>query len=98
MTQITTAGRSDEMLNILVNDSSFSTLNGEAVSAVRKKGKGSSKRKGKKNKMGFSAQEILKMKKKEKRSETKPKIRPVVYFRDFEKRFDSIIGEYKTPR
>lgn len=59
------------MLNILVNDSSFSTLNdgGKAVGGKKKKGKKSKSKNNKKNvakQMGFTAEEILQMKEEEK--------------------------------
>jgi len=53
------------MLNILVNDSSFSTLGGEGKGGKKKKGKGKGKDKKAKSKknvakqMGFTAEEIL---------------------------------------
>jgi len=48
--------------------------------------------------MGFTAEEILLMRDEEKRAKSKPKIRPVVYFKDFEKRFDDLMSKNKTPR
>ena len=51
------------MLNILVNDSSFSTLNGDKKGGKKKKGKGKGKNKNSKKhvakQMGFTAEEIL---------------------------------------
>ena len=43
---------------------------------------------------GFSAMEILQMKEKT----NKPTARPIVYFKDFEKRFDELLAKNKTPR
>ena len=48
--------------------------------------------------MGFSALEILQMKETEKLQASKPTTRPVVYFKDFEKRFDELLTKNKTPR
>lgn len=83
------------MLNILVNDSSFSTLNGDKKGGKKKKGKGKGKNKNSKKhvakQMGFTAEEILQMKDEEKRAKSKPKIKPVVYFKDFERRFDDLL-------
>ena len=48
--------------------------------------------------MGFSAMEILQMKDAEKLAKAKPTAKPVVYFKDFEKRFDELLIKNKTPR
>ena len=97
MTQITTAGKGEEMLNILVNDSSFSTNQDKKKKKKGKKG-GKSKQPKVAKEMGFTAEEILQMKDEEKRAKSKPKIRPVVYFKDFERRFDDLLTKNKTPR
>ena len=96
MTQITTAGKGEEMLNILVNDSSFSTNQDKKKKKKGKKGKGKQHKVAKE--MGFTAEEILQMKDEAKRAQSKPKIRPVVYFKDFERRFDDLLTKNKTPR
>lgn len=94
--EITTAGKGDEMLNILVNDS-FSTTN--SGKKKNKKGKkGGKKGKAVAEKMGFSALEILQMKDKETKKKLLPTAKPVVYFKDFEKRFDELLVRNKTPR
>ena len=83
------------MLNILVNDS-FSTTKS------KKKGKKGGKKGGKKDKSpqkgGFSAMEILQMKDAEAKEKAKPQARPVMYFKDFERRFDDLLTKNKTPR
>lgn len=38
------------------------------------------------------------MKDEEKNAKSKPKIKPVVYFKDFERRFDDLLVKTKTPR
>lgn len=65
--ELTTAGKGDEMLNIVINDS-FSTTKS------KKKKKGAKKGKGGKNdkKGGFTALEILQMKDAEKKEASKP--------------------------
>lgn len=93
-TGITTAGKGDEMLNILVNDS-FSTNKSGKRKKKGKKGKG---KKDSAQEMGYSAMEILQMKETEKLENAKPQTRPVVYFKDFEKRFDDLLTKNKTPR
>ena len=42
--------------------------------------------------------EILQMKDAEKKLNAKPTATPVVYFKDFEKRFDELLVKNKTPR
>lgn len=91
--EVVTVGKQSEMLNILVNDS-FSNSNNSKLPPT-KKGK---KRKGKKvaKEMGFSAKEILKMKKdinKEDEGAAKQRATPVLYFKDFEKRFDDMLKD-----
>lgn len=73
------------MLNILVNDS-FSTNNSKKKNKKKKK-----LRKGSTKESGFSALEILQMKEAKKIEDEKPRVKPVVYFKDFEKRFDELI-------
>ena len=82
------------MLNILVNDS-FSTNKSGKRKKKGKKGKG---KKESAQEMGYSAMEILQMKETEKLENAKPQTRPVVYFKDFEKRFDDLLTKNKTPR
>ena len=91
--ELTTAGKGDEMLNIVINDS-FSTTKS------KKKKKGAKKGKGGKNdkKGGFTALEILQMKDAEKKEASKPQAKPVMLFKDFEKRFDDLLTKNKTPR
>ena len=48
--------------------------------------------------MGFTAEEILQMKEEEKNAQAKPKIKPVAYFKDFERRFDDLLVKTKTQR
>lgn len=91
-----TAGKGSEMLNILVNDSFSTNKSGKKKSKKAKKG-GPAKEK-KANIMGFSAMEILQMKDAEKKLNAKPTATPVVYFKDFEKRFDELLVKNKTPR
>lgn len=79
-TGIVTDGKGDS-INILVNDS-FSTSQHSQTRGSRK-GRKSSKQ------AGFSAMEILQMKDAQKIA--KPTAKPVVYFKDFEKRFDDLL-------
>ena len=84
------------MLNILVNDSFSTQKSGKKKS---KKGKKEKEIKPKKKpKAGFSAMEILQMKDEEAKKEAKPTARPIVYFKDFEKRFDDLLTKNRTPR
>lgn len=42
--------------------------------------------------------EILQMKDAEAKEKAKPQARPVMYFKDFERRFDDLLTKNKTPR
>ena len=92
------------MLNILVNDS-FSTNKSGKIKKPGKGGKKNAKKSGAKEKkpkaasiMGYSALEVLQMKEAERKLNEKPTAKPIVYFKDFEKRFDDLIVQNKTPR
>lgn len=67
MNALTTAGKGEEMLNILVNDTSFSTnKSGKRSVKKGKKGKKGEVGHSKAKEMGFSAMEILQMRDAEK--------------------------------
>ena len=89
------------MLNILVNDSFSTNKSGKIKKAggkKNKKGAGKEKKGRQASIMGYSAMEILQMKDAEKKLNEKPQATPVVYFKDFEKRFDELLVKNKTPR
>jgi len=90
------------MLNILVNDSFSTAKSGKHKKNSKKTKKSGVSKDKKKHKeasiMGYSAMEILQMKEAEKKLSQKPTATPVVYFKDFEKRFDELLVKNKTPR
>jgi hypothetical protein len=86
-----TAGRGDEMLNILVNDSFSTTKSKKSKVKTGKNDKKVSKKA--LPQAGYSAVEILQMKTQQKN----PTAKPTVYFKDFERRFDELLVKNKTP-